>query len=41
MTFLIGPDGVVYEKDLGEKTSEISQSMTEYDPGEGWHPANR
>jgi hypothetical protein len=41
MTFLIGTDGVLYEKDLGEKTSEVAQSITEYDPGEGWHPVNR
>ena len=41
MTFLIGPDGVVYERDLGEKTSEISQGITEFDPGNGWEPANQ
>jgi hypothetical protein len=41
MTFMIGPDGVVYEKDLGEKTGEIAQGIKEYDPGEGWHPVNR
>jgi Protein of unknown function (DUF2950) len=41
MTFLIGADGVLYEKDLGAKTSEIAQGITQYDPGEGWHPVNR
>jgi hypothetical protein len=41
MTFLIGPDGVVYQKDLGEKTVELAQGITEYNPGEGWEPANQ
>jgi len=36
MTFIVGPDGVVYQKDLGAKTSEIAAAMTEYDPGDGW-----
>jgi Protein of unknown function (DUF2950) len=39
MTFLVGTDGVVYQKDLGEKTTEITQTMTEYDPADGWKPA--
>jgi len=38
MSFLIGTDGVVYEKDLGEKTVDIASTMTEYDPGRGWKP---
>jgi hypothetical protein len=39
MTFVIGKDGVIYQKDLGEKTSDQGGAMTEYDPGEGWRPA--
>jgi len=39
MTFLTGTDGVVYQKDLGEKTFELAQSLTEYDPSDGWKPA--
>jgi len=39
MTFVVGVDGVVYQKDLGEKTSTTAQAITEYDPGEGWAPA--
>jgi Protein of unknown function (DUF2950) len=38
MTFLVGSDGIVYQKDLGEKTLELGQTMTEYDPGYGWTP---
>ena len=36
MTFVVGPDGVVYQKDLGDKTKEIATSMAEYNPGDGW-----
>jgi hypothetical protein len=39
MTFLIGKDGVIYQKDLGEKTTDQGTTMTEYNPGEGWSPA--
>ena len=39
MTFIIGKDGVIYQKDLGEKTADQGSAMTEYDPGEGWRPA--
>ena len=39
MTFLIGKDGVIYQKDLGEKTTDQAGAMTEYNPGEGWSPA--
>ena len=38
MTFLIGPAGVVYQRDLGEKTSETAAAITEYNPGDGWTP---
>jgi hypothetical protein len=37
MSFVIGSDGVVYEKDLGEKTEESATAMTAYDPGDGWN----
>jgi hypothetical protein len=39
MTFIIGKDGVVHQQDLGEKTVDLAQAMTEYDPSEGWKPA--
>src|SRR5215469_3243412 len=38
MTFLVGADGVLYQKDLGDKTSELGSTMTEYNPGDGWTP---
>jgi hypothetical protein len=36
MSFLVGRDGVIYEKDLGEKTAEAAAAITAYNPGEGW-----
>ncbi len=39
MTFIVGPDGVVYQKDLGEKTADLAAAITAYDPGDGWKPA--
>ena len=38
MTFMIGTDGIVYQKDLGEKTTDIGSTMTEYNPRDGWAP---
>jgi Protein of unknown function (DUF2950) len=39
MTFLVGEDGVVYEKDLGKKTDGIAKTMKEYDPNSSWQKA--
>jgi hypothetical protein len=40
MTFVVGNDGVVYQKDLGEKTAEVAAVMTEYSSGNGWSKAS-
>jgi len=36
MTFVVGPDGVVYEKDLGADTLKTFQSMDKYNPDKTW-----
>jgi hypothetical protein len=36
MTFIVGPDGVVYQKDLGSQTTALAKTMKEYNPGAGW-----
>lgn len=36
MTFIVGEDGTIYQKDLGPKTVAEAKAMTEYDPGAGW-----
>ena len=41
MSFLVGTDGTVYEKDLGSKTVDTAVAITEYNPGDGWKPVNR
>jgi hypothetical protein len=36
MTFIVGPNGVVYEKDLGADTLKTFQSMDKYNPDKTW-----
>ena len=36
MTFIVGPDGVVYQKDLGKDTLKTFQSMDRYNPDKTW-----
>jgi Protein of unknown function (DUF2950) len=35
-TFMVGPDGVVYEKDLGPDTLKTFQAMDSYNPDKTW-----
>jgi len=37
-TFIVSHDGVVYEKDLGEKTLETFRTMERYNPDKSWRP---
>ena len=39
MTFVVGEDGVVYQKDLGKKTDEIAKAMGTYEPDSSWQKA--
>jgi hypothetical protein len=36
MTFIINQDGVIYQKDLGENTTELAKAITEYNPDSTW-----
>ena len=36
MTFIMGPDGVVYQQNLGEETAKIASEMKAFDPDEDW-----
>lgn len=36
MTFLVGPDGRVFESDLGENSAHLSAAITEYNPDSTW-----
>ena len=35
-TFIVSHDGIVYEKDLGPKTSELAKKITAYNPDKTW-----
>ena len=39
MTFIVGSDGVVYERNLGPGTSVIAKAVQKYDPDTRWHMA--
>ncbi len=39
MTFIVGVDGVVYQKDLGKRTNAHAKDMKEYDPNSSWQKA--
>jgi hypothetical protein len=39
MTFIVGPDGMIYEKDLGAETARRAAAITSYDPDSSWQPA--
>jgi hypothetical protein len=36
MTFIVNHDGVVYQKDLGPKTSALARQMKTFDPDKSW-----
>ncbi|MGO9435414.1 MAG: DUF2950 domain-containing protein [Terracidiphilus sp.] len=40
MTFLVDQNGIVYEKDLGRRTAEITKSIVEYDRNPTWRKAD-
>jgi hypothetical protein len=37
MTFIVGSNGQVYEKDLGKNTESIVKTMKKFDPDSSWH----
>ena len=37
MTFIVGPDGVVYEKNLGPRTEALAKALKEFNPNSSWH----
>jgi hypothetical protein len=40
MTFIVGPDGDVYQNDLGPETAGIAREMTTFDPDLSWSRVN-
>lgn len=39
-TFIVGPDGVVYQKDLGPDSLNIAKQMDRYNPDKTWQATN-
>jgi DUF2950 family protein len=39
-TFIVSHDGIVYEKDLGDRTFEQFKAMERYNPDSTWHPVS-
>lgn len=39
VTFIINREGVVYQRDLGPDTRQVVASISEYNPADGWVPA--
>jgi len=37
MTFLAGPDGSIYERDLGPQTARLAPAITSFNPDSAWH----
>ena len=40
MTFMVGPDGVVYQKDLGPQTAELAPKIDAYEVDSTWQKAD-
>jgi len=38
MSFLAGPNGEIYERDLGTETTSIAAAIEEFDPSPDWGP---
>jgi hypothetical protein len=39
-TFQVGPSGIVYEKDLGQDTLKVFETMDRYNPDKTWKPTD-
>jgi hypothetical protein len=39
MTFIVNKDGTVYEKDLGDETTDVASKVTAYNPDDSWQLA--
>jgi hypothetical protein len=40
MTFIVGADGTVFQKDLGKDTALLAKALKQYDPDQRWHRAD-
>jgi hypothetical protein len=40
MTFIMGPDDIVYQRDLGPNTAQLAASIVAFNPDKGWEKAD-
>ncbi len=40
MSFMVGPDGIILERDLGERTKELAGGIDRFDPTADWRPVD-
>ena len=38
MTFIVNQDGIVYQRDLGEDTTDLAAQITAFNPDDAWEP---
>ena len=38
MTLMVSQDGIVWQRDLGDKTAELAAAITRFDPDRSWTP---
>ena len=38
MSFIVNQEGIVWQRDLGPQTEQLSAAIDRFDPGEGWTP---
>jgi hypothetical protein len=41
MTFIVGQDGIVWQKDLGNDTETLAKTLAAYDPDSSWTRAEK
>jgi len=41
MTFIVNQDGVIYQQDLGERTSDLASQIATFNPDSSWQPAQQ
>jgi len=39
-TFIVGPEGIVYQKDLGPDSLNVAKQMELYNPDKTWQATN-
>ena len=38
MSFMVNQDGIIFDKDLGDETASVAESLSSFDPDASWEP---